>query len=85
MTSLEQILWIGGGSGTGKTTLTTAPRRHGLRWYSADAHTWEHPTRHSRRGTRRRREFRCECDDPECNAVVPITVAEYAPGPSAHG
>ena len=31
------------------------------------------------------REFRCECDDPECDAVVPIPVAEYAAGISAHG
>ena len=26
------------------------------------------------------REFRFDCDDPECDAVVPIPVAEYAPG-----
>jgi hypothetical protein len=31
------------------------------------------------------REFRCECDDPECDAVVPIPVAEYVAGISAHG
>ncbi len=43
MTTLEHVLWIGGASGAGKTTLATRlARRHGLRWYSADAHTWEH-------------------------------------------
>jgi len=43
MTTLAHVLWIGGASGAGKTTLATRlARRHGLRWYSADAHTWEH-------------------------------------------
>jgi hypothetical protein len=43
MTTLEHVLWIGGASGAGKTTLATRlARRHGLRWYSADARTWEH-------------------------------------------
>jgi hypothetical protein len=42
MTTLRHVLWIGGAS-AGKTTLATRlARRHGLRWYSADAHTWEH-------------------------------------------
>jgi hypothetical protein len=30
------------------------------------------------------RPFRCECDDPECEEVVPLPIAEYAPGISAH-
>jgi hypothetical protein len=43
MTTLEHVLWIGGASTSGKTTIATRlARRHGLRWYSADAHTWEH-------------------------------------------
>jgi hypothetical protein len=43
MTTLEHVLWIGGASGAGKTTLATRlARRHGLRWYSADARTWDH-------------------------------------------
>jgi hypothetical protein len=43
MTTLEHVLWIGGASGAGKTTLATRlARRHGLRWYSADARTWSH-------------------------------------------
>ena len=43
MTALEHVLWIGGASGAGKTTLATRlARRHGLRWYSADARTWDH-------------------------------------------
>lgn len=43
MTTLEHVLWIGGASASGKTTVATRlARRHGLRWYSADAHTWEH-------------------------------------------
>lgn len=42
MTSLRHVLWIGGPS-AGKTTVATRlARRHGLRWYSADKHTWEH-------------------------------------------
>jgi hypothetical protein len=43
VTTLEHVLWIGGASGAGKTTLATRlARRHGLRWYSADARTWDH-------------------------------------------
>lgn len=43
MTALRRVLWIGGPSASGKTTVATRlARRHGLRWYSADAHTWEH-------------------------------------------
>ena len=42
MTTLGHVLWIGGAS-AGKTTVATGlARRHGLRWYSSDAHTWEH-------------------------------------------
>ena len=42
MTTLRHVLWIGGAS-AGKTTVATGlARRHGLRWYSSDAHTWEH-------------------------------------------
>lgn len=43
MATLRHVLWIGGASASGKTTIATRlARRHGLRWYSADAHTWEH-------------------------------------------
>ena len=39
-------MWIGGPSGGGKTTIAKRlARRHGLRWYNADAHTWEHRDR----------------------------------------
>ena len=39
-------LWLGGASGSGKTTIAKRiTRRHGLRWYNADAHTWEHRDR----------------------------------------
>ena len=31
------------------------------------------------------RPFRCECDDPDCEATVPLPIAEYAPGITAHG
>jgi hypothetical protein len=42
MTTLTHVLWIGGPS-AGKTTIATRlARLHGLRWYSADKHTWEH-------------------------------------------
>lgn len=40
------VLWIGGPPASGKTTLAKRiARRHGLRWYNADTHTWEHRDR----------------------------------------
>jgi hypothetical protein len=39
---LRSMLWIGGPPASGKTTVARLiARRRGLRWYSADAHTWE--------------------------------------------
>src|SRR4030095_10360362 len=38
-------------AGSGKTTIARQlTRRHGLRWYSADAHTWDHRDRALRAG-----------------------------------
>lgn len=46
MPPLPNVLWIGGPPRSGKTTIARRiARRHGLRWYSADAHTWEHRDR----------------------------------------
>jgi hypothetical protein len=43
MTTLRHVLWIGGASASGKTTLARRlARKHGLRWYSADKRTWAH-------------------------------------------
>jgi hypothetical protein len=43
---MRHVLWIGGAPGAGKTTVARRlARRHGLRWYNADAHTWEHRDR----------------------------------------
>lgn len=40
------VVWIGGPPGCGKTTVARLiARRHGLRWYNADAHTWQHRDR----------------------------------------
>ncbi|HEY7597979.1 MAG TPA: hypothetical protein VH969_32885 [Actinophytocola sp.] len=40
------VLWLGGPPGSGKTSVArTLARRHGLRWYSSDAHTWAHRDR----------------------------------------
>lgn len=46
MEPLENVLWIGGPAGAGKTTCARIlARRHGLRWYSSDTQTWEHRER----------------------------------------
>jgi len=46
MELLRHVLWIGGSPGAGKTTVATRlARRHGLRWYNADARTWAHRDR----------------------------------------
>ena len=46
MQELRHVLWIGGGSRSGKTTIAKRlARRYGLRWYSADAQTWRHRDR----------------------------------------
>ncbi|GHH75559.1 hypothetical protein GCM10018793_19190 [Streptomyces sulfonofaciens] len=44
--ALDTALWLGGGPGAGKTTVARLlTRRHGLRWYNADARTWAHRDR----------------------------------------
>jgi hypothetical protein len=51
MQSLRHVLWIGGSPGSGKSTVATRiARRHGLRWYNADARTWAHRDRAIREG-----------------------------------
>ena len=43
MGDLSHVLWIGGPAAAGKTTVSRLlARRHGLRWYSVDAHTWQY-------------------------------------------
>jgi gluconate kinase len=45
------VLWIAGPAGAGKTTVARRlARRHGLRWYSCDAQTWQHLDRAVARG-----------------------------------
>jgi hypothetical protein len=40
---LPHVLWVGGPAAAGKTTVSRLlARRHGLRWYSVDAHTWQY-------------------------------------------
>lgn len=46
MTGLDHVLWLGGASGAGKTTVAgRLVRRWGLRLYSSDTRTWEHRDR----------------------------------------
>ena len=48
---LRHALWIGGPPGSGKTSIAKRiARRHGLRWYCADAYTWQHRDRALRAG-----------------------------------
>lgn len=43
---MNEILWIGGPAAAGKTTVSRLlARRHGLLWYSVDAHTFAHEQR----------------------------------------
>jgi hypothetical protein len=42
MATLRHVLWIGGASAAKTTVGERLARRHGLRWYSADLHVWEH-------------------------------------------
>ena len=49
--SLAHVLWIGGPPGAGKTAVAQRlTRRHGLRCYRSDAHSWEHRERAARAG-----------------------------------
>ncbi|GAA2614854.1 hypothetical protein [Streptomyces axinellae] len=51
MNDLRSVLWLGGPPAAGKSTVAQRiARRHGLRWYNSDAHTWEHRDRAVARG-----------------------------------
>ena len=46
MAEPDNVLWIGGRSGAGKSTVARLlARRHGLRWFSCDTRTWDHRDR----------------------------------------
>ena len=51
MNATRYAVWIGGPPGSGKSSIAKRiARRHGLRWYNADAHTWRHRDRALRGG-----------------------------------
>jgi hypothetical protein len=43
--ALSHVLWLGGPSASGKSTVGRLARRNGLRWYSCDTRTWVHRDR----------------------------------------
>ncbi|GAA1967605.1 hypothetical protein [Catenulispora subtropica] len=65
------VLWLGGPPGSGKSTIARRiARRHGLRWYCSDPHTWDHRARAVRAGVPAALRF--DALSPEQRAALPM-------------
>ncbi len=71
MADLGSVLWIGGPPASGKTSVARlVARRYGLRWYNADARTWEHRDRAIAGGNEAA--IRWEAMEPAKRWVAPV-------------
>ena len=76
---MRHVLWIGGAPGSGKTTVATRlARRHGLRWYNADARTWAHRDHALREGNEAARRWEELTPHERRTSITPAEMFEMS-------